>query len=339
MTRFVAALDSNVNYLRQGFFISFIFHCLILLSFWQSAIKQNYSVPNPIKITFKNSTQQIVTPPDLEPTTEAPLDTNKLSDKNFITKKEQIKRGDSPDAARVAVSQNKPDNKPINKASENIKPKKNIEPKQQAAKSQGKPQKLKTLALDSNTLFSKFGSESPQKTNPDKPLDTGLNNYRAFSRPPGSGAAIIGQAGVSDFIPNLPDGDITMLNAKADRFAVFVRRVAVRVFGSLRTVGWEQIRAIDVRSIRDFSTVHATLDKQGKLIDITLEGESGSYRFDKVLLQAAQNTQDPNPPPEAIASDGNYHFIFKSRSWVSVYSGQKGLPVERRWLLLATGLL
>ena len=53
----------------------------------------------------------------------------------------------------------------------------------------------------------------------------------------GTGAKFFGNSGSTDYLPNLPDGDITLLNTKADHFAVFVRRVAARVFAALRSSG------------------------------------------------------------------------------------------------------
>ena len=115
---------------------------------------------------------------------------------------------------------------------------------------------------------------------------------------------------------NLPDGDITLLNAKADKFAVFVRRVATQVFSQLRLSGWEHLNASDLAGLTGFSTVVAVMDKQGHFVSAAIEAGSGSGRFDAVLLQASRNgTRDGNPPAEAAATDGNIRFVFKSKSW------------------------
>ena len=337
------AQTQNHDSLKQGLLLSLGFHLILLIYFWQFTVNLDYKNPEPIKITLKEikepfkTKKQIITPPDIKPSKVEPKETNKLSDKNFIVEKEQIKRGIDPNAGPIVSGKNKP------AASQGQQTKQKKEASKQANKtSEEKVKKvdkqIKTLSLDANTLFKKY-TKTEQEAHRNK-QENQLSGYRAFSRPQGSGAAFMGQAGVSDFIPNLPDGDITLLNAKADKFAVFVRRVATRVFGALRTVGWEQVRALDIKTIREYSTVRAVLDSKGKLIDIRLEGNSGSHRFDKVLMQAAnKGAQDPNPPPDAVASDGNYHFIFKSKSWVTIYPGRRGAPVERRWLLLATGLL
>lgn len=165
-------------------------------------------------------------------------------------------------------------------------------------------------------------------------------SYQPFSRPIGSGARLLGVPGAADHLPNLPDGDITFLNAKASRFAVFVRRVALQVFSELRNSGWERLSAHDIRSLVNHSRVRAVLSPQGNLLRISLEDSSGSNRFDGVVLDAARKgSRDPHPPPDAVASDGNIHFVFESKSWVQVYPNSRGGGMfERRWLLLGTGL-
>jgi hypothetical protein len=166
-----------------------------------------------------------------------------------------------------------------------------------------------------------------------------LSSYAAFSRPPGTGATFVGSGGVSDHLPNLPDGDITLLNAKANTYAGFVRRVAVQVFAQLRSQGWEKLSMNEVRRIDDFTTIEAILSPEGRFISLRLVEGSGSSSFDSVVKQAvAGGMKDPNPPAGARAADGMIHFIFKARSWTSIGAGRSGAPSEHRWILLATGL-
>ncbi|MFN8389190.1 MAG: hypothetical protein U0136_02730 [Bdellovibrionota bacterium] len=143
--------------------------------------------------------------------------------------------------------------------------------------------------------------------------------------------------GSSDHLPEIPDGDITLLNAKADRFAVFVRRVALQVFGALRRTGWQELHYSEVRRINGFATVEAVMSRTGKLLSVTVTDSSGSTAFDGTLSRAAsEGTWDQNPPSEAAASDQKIHFVFKARTWGR--PGQGGVS-EQRWLLLGTGLL
>jgi hypothetical protein len=167
-----------------------------------------------------------------------------------------------------------------------------------------------------------------------------LSEYQAFSRPPGSGAAFLGTAGISDHLPNLPDGDITLLNAKANIYASFVRRVAIQVFTQLRSQGWEKLSAQQIRQLQGFSTIEAVLSPDGKFLRAQLIESSGSTAFDGVLnLSVQTGARDPNPPTGALAKDGLIHFIFKARSWSQIgVNRRSGAPTEQRWLLLATGL-
>jgi TonB family protein len=201
---------------------------------------------------------------------------------------------------------------------------------------------LKDLTLDRSTLDAKFGAAAKQpseRKSQSSPAQS-LSEYQAFSRPPGSGAAFLGTAGISDHLPNLPDGDITLLNAKANIYASFVRRVAVQVFTQLRAQGWERLSGQQIRQLQSFATVEAVLSKDGKFIRAQLLDSSGSDAFDSVLNLAVTNgARDPNPPPGALAKDGLIHFIFKARSWSQMgVNRRSGAPVEQRWLLLATGL-
>jgi TonB family protein len=152
-----------------------------------------------------------------------------------------------------------------------------------------------------------------------------------------SGLGALGRGGVPDYLPDIPDGEITLLNAKADRHAVFVRRVALQVFGALRKLNWAEVAHSEARRLRGFVTVHATMSGEGKLLDATIEQTSGTSVFDRVVLEAAsRGSWDQNPPGGARGADGNIHFIFKSRTWARLGGdGQR----EQRWLLLATGLL
>jgi hypothetical protein len=185
-----------------------------------------------------------------------------------------------------------------------------------------------------NTAKNAAAAPSSQSSSSD------LSKYEAFSRPPGSGATFVGSGGVSDHLPNLPDGDITLLNAKANTYAGFVRRVAVQVFAQLRSQGWEKLTMGEVRRIGDFTTIEAILSPEGRFMTMRIVEGSGSPSFDSVVKQSvAVGARDPNPPAGARASDGKIHFIFKARSWASIGAGGRaGGPSEHRWLLLATGL-
>jgi len=306
---------------------------------------------------------QIISPS--EAPQQAPLeDTTRLSDKDSRAEVEQIRRGDGggipgqpnkaapappqPPTAKAPTSKTEPSRQqePKNQT-EPRQPEKPAEPQPTQKRSSGKRDvHLKDLKLDDSTLALKFGTTPKNQAAaaaPDSSANApvkSLSEYQAFSRPPGSGAAFFGSAGISDHLPNLPDGDITLLNAKANIYASFVRRVAIQVFTQLRSQGWERLSAQQIRQLTGFATVVAILNPAGKFIRAEIIESSGSDEFDGVLhTSATKGASDPNPPPGAQAKDGNIHFIFKARSWSQIgVNRRSGAPVEQRWLLLATGL-
>ena len=163
-----------------------------------------------------------------------------------------------------------------------------------------------------------------------------LQNYVPFNRNTLS-AAFSQTPGTHDYLPNVPDGEITLLNAKANKFAVFVRRVALQVFGQLRTSSWSRLPYAEVVRLNEFATVEAVMSREGKLLRVVLNESSGSLAFDKILKDSANSgAWDQNPPAGVIAEDGNIHFVFQAKTWAR--GAQDGIT-EQRWLLLGTGLL
>ena len=339
---------------RVGLGVSVALHLAILVFILRSPVLR---IPEPtvIDVTFEvpkspNAKQQIVSPP-LEKSEKPPEKTDRVSEVDATAIKEQIRRGTEGGmpSEPSQPSQSAPEQKPAPQKSESQPQQSKPEPKPPTEK-QDTPRKaprsgeihLKDLKLDDATLAMKFGNT------PKKPLAAAnsansapdLSNYAAFSRPPGSGATFVGSGGVSDHLPNLPDGDITLLNAKANTYAGFVRRVAVQVFAQLRSQGWEKLSMSEVRRIGDFTTIEAVLSPEGRFMTMHLIEGSGSAAFDSVVkLSVSGGARDPNPPPGARASDGNIHFIFKARSWASVgVNARSGGASEHRWILLATGL-
>ena len=352
---------SHQRHQRIGIIVSLLLHCILL----SVLISSKAPIPPPlttIEVTIEppltksnRAPPQIVSPTQQPQST--PLDnTNRLSDTDSRAEVEKIKRGDGGGIPGESKSVNSPQNitqtkeDPRQKASTPAKvtPRtsetKITKPESTKSKQAPTPKdlNLKDLTLDQDTLALKFGGErKPQNQNREaNPAEQTLSDYQAFSRPPGSGAAFVGTAGINDHLPNLPDGDITLLNAKANIYASFVRRVAVQVFTQLRSQGWERLSAYEIRQLEGFATIEAVLSPDGKFIRARLIESSGSIPFDGVLNQSVNNgARDPNPPPGALAKDGLIHFIFKARSWSQMgVSRRSGAPLEQRWLLLATGL-
>lgn len=136
----------------------------------------------------------------------------------------------------------------------------------------------------------------------------------AMAPPPAENLlALPGSIGTPDVLPDIRQGNLTFLNAKANRFAPFVRRVALRVFQHLIIHQRKNLHINDVVAAQNVSTIEAKIDMQGNLKKLIIQTRSGSYAVDEGLLRACENgAWDENPPPEAIAEDGMIHFIFRS---------------------------
>jgi hypothetical protein len=148
-----------------------------------------------------------------------------------------------------------------------------------------------------------------------------------------------GSGGSLDFLPSIRDGDISMLNTKADQFAPFVRRVAVRVFETF----WIQLRRSIGRgmtdSIEEGAVVEAVMDRKGQLIDFKTKERAfnGTLATDRNLQSSVQQAFfDRNPPSGAEANDGNIHFLFEVK--VSLIA-DPGRGVVGYRALMGAGLL
>jgi hypothetical protein len=149
-----------------------------------------------------------------------------------------------------------------------------------------------------------------------------------------------GQRGSPDYLPNVRDGDLTMLNAKADRFAPFVRRVGLRVFQAFSMDFKRQISSGRVPDGRDDVQVEAVMSRDGKRLDVYLKQHDGGLSVDRVLLGnlGEQIFFDENPPAEAVAADGRIHFVFALDAVVSNDRAGGGHRRGARWVMGA-GLL
>ena len=63
-----------------------------------------------------------------------------------------------------------------------------------------------------------------------------------------------------------------MLNTKAEQFAPFVRRVAMRVFENFCMLLRRSIDARSAESVEEYAIIEAVMDKQGRLLSIQTEG-------------------------------------------------------------------
>ncbi len=334
-------------------------------------------VPETIEVELvdlpKSKAPKIIVPNSESPETKK-LVARKLAGKNSLVPKESLRKGaeegNAEQGRAIVPGAVSPINKnPVSKQRpEKLKPVKpqpkiSESAKQPVGKVLEKPKKSKPvekisphkttpkLKLDSSSLFAKLEQNklsakekqpSPQKTNPEKneKVTDRIREAKLLSAVPFqrlSQPGGLSRYGSSAHLPNIPDGQITLLNAKADRHAVFVRRVALQVFGKLKQLGWTNLSGGEINRIHGFAVVEAIMSPQGKLLGATVQDSSGLRKFDSTMLEAGEHgTWDQNPPESAKAADGNIHFIFKAKSW-SIRYGDTGR--EKRWLLMATGLL
>jgi len=316
-----------------------------------SKSKVKNQLPEPLPTPVK----QLVSPSE-SAEEQTPKNTRLESERDSSTKQESIKRGfpvpgseretekkpkpEKPDplanakldSSKAAVLTPRPAPKSVKKSSDlrlsnsDILASLTTSPSGTLASAE-KPTSLSLQELESRSLGKNQaagGSENLRK------------NYVPFGR--NNLSSIFDQApGDSDFLPNIPDGEITLLNAKANKYAVFVRRVAIQVFGQLRKSSWSRLPFEEVLRLQDFAVVEATMSREGKLLKVEIKDSSGSLTFDRLVKDsAAHGTWDQNPPKGVIADDGNIHFIFEARTWAR---GARDGMVEQRWLLLGTGLL
>lgn len=160
------------------------------------------------------------------------------------------------------------------------------------------------------------------------------------SAPPPAPGMFGGMRGSFDNLPDVAQGNLTMLNTKADRFAPFVRRVGTRVFQNLLIFQRQNLEASDIIAATDIVTVHVTLDTNGKLKSFEVEDHSGSMAVDQTLLDALRQAAfDDNPPKAAANAAGEYEFIFQAQLLAGVGPGPRGNELRSVESRLRIGLL
>jgi hypothetical protein len=150
-----------------------------------------------------------------------------------------------------------------------------------------------------------------------------------------------GQRGTPDYLPDIRQGDFTLLNTKADRFAPFVRRVGLRVFQSFSMEFKQQIYQGNVPQGRDNVEVEAVMSPDGKRLDVYLKQRNGNLSSDRVLLGSLNDHIffDQNPPPKAVAEDGRIHFVFALNAQVWYARDENGRVSPGAHWVVGVGLL
>jgi len=256
---------------------------------------------------------QIVTPPDAGEE-KAPENARLLSDRSNTVKEEMVRHGEPP----AGESETKPPGPPppVSKAKPEPPappapaPKADIEKARPATRVAALP-KLDQLLPSAGDLLREGLSRSAA------PTAAPVQQARAAPASRdllGGGHATFGnRPGISDYLPTIREGDITLLNTKAELFAPFVRRVAARVFQHLDMRLRQAASGGATGAGREYAVVEAIMSKSGQLVSAhVVERQSNStLGADRELLSVTQPDIffDANPPPGAEANDGNIHFV------------------------------
>lgn len=272
--------------------------------------------------------RQLVSPPDAGEEKE-PENARLLSDRNNTVKEETVHRAEpaagDPDAKPAPPPQEQP--KVAKAEPAPAAPKPQAPPKPQAAPRPPSAResthtqvaslpKLDQLLPPAGDLINEGlvkPQEAPPAPAPQQQASVQRNDLLRHGDPWRSGGA---RGGSLDFLPSVREGDITMLNTKAEQFAPFVRRVAVRVFENFRILLRRSIDARGAESVEEYATIEAIMDKQGRLLSIQARDRStnAALATDRNLQAATrEGFFDRNPPPGAEGSDGNIHFLFDAR--------------------------
>jgi hypothetical protein len=279
---------------------------------------------------IKNSEKQIVSPSDIKESKETP-ETNLLSDKNTLVEKQSLKKGDLPEA------------KPLKKTSESVSSKINLKNQQtikdKKSTSKQKDNKNEANLVDRKKILNSILESTQYEINKDIQNSNlkSSNMEKQISQEEQENRlnSLAGISGNPDLLKGIPDGEVTLLNAKADRFAVFVRRVALQVFSNLRNSNWYEIGNLSQGLQTEEITVRAILDKNGKFESFEMLESSKVEIFDKALKRSvSKGAWDRNPPQAALTPEGKINFIFKAKAWVNGSPNGR----SRQWIQLATGL-
>lgn len=261
--------------------------------------------------------EQVVAPPDAG-RNEVPPDTRLKSERDVTVDEQQVKRGDpkpgesAPDTAAAPEPKAKP--KP---------PAPKPPPARNRPQQPGRQQRQQVAALPSldrllpNAVkLAQEGYGQPPAAEPESA------ERRAERRVAGGNDGLFiptGPIGTLDYLPDVREGDITLLNTKAEVFAPFVRRVAVRVFQNFWISLKKDITNASLTA-EEAIEAEAVMDPRGEMIGFTITRRSSRITLasDRRLQQACNvGFFDRNPPPGARWEDGNIHFVFAAQIQVA----------------------
>lgn len=309
----------------------------------QAPAVQAPAVPAPPPPAVPVPKKQIVSPS--EPGEEKePANTRFLSDRNNTVKEEMIHHGQpaagDPDAQQAPPARESAAKESARAKAERPRPARPVPAARPPANEElAALPKLDQLLPPAGDMI-REGIVQPHEAAPPAPAQQEASTKRTDLLRHGDPWRTGGVPGASmDFLPTVRDGDITMLNTKAEQFAPFVRRVAIRVFENFWIALRHNVQGSFAGSTQESATIEAIMDRKGQLVAVNVKDRSMSIVLatDRNLQNACQQGFfDRNPPSGAEANDGNIHFIFEARVAISVDPHGRG-PMGGA--LLSAGLL
>lgn len=247
--------------------------------------------------------QQIVSPPDAGEEIPPPPDTRLLSDRDNTVAEQMVRRGEPAQQEGEEAQEPEP-------------------PAPAAAKKEGDGGGTEQLAAlpnldqllpDALKLAEEGYGESPgnQGVQQEAKMETEERPPRRFDN---VWLPTSKDIGTLDFLPDVREGDITLLNTKAELFAPFVRRVAVRVFQNLLILLRRELPNL-AGTAEETVAMEAVMTPDGDLASLTIKDRSSdlSIGSGRMLQQACrQGFFDRNPPAGAESDDGQIHFLLQT---------------------------
>jgi hypothetical protein len=290
--------------------------------------------PEPPQRKLPVPEQQIVSPSD-EGKNEAPPDTRLLSDRDNRVDQQMVKRGNPAPGESAPGEKPKPAPPPVKQgkpADTRSGGQTNREPPPRVASLPG----LDRLMPDALRLAEEgYGKDAPAPAG-EQMAQNDLQHRLQSHGADGLWIPSSGPTGTLDFLPDVREGDITLLNTKAEVFAPFVRRVAIRVFQNFLILLKHDLFASGLPTAEQVEA-EVVMDPSGEMAGFNINQRSAriSLASDRRLQQACnEGFFDRNPPPGARAKDGRIHFIFRSAI--------ESQPTPRGpafWVQLEAGLL
>jgi hypothetical protein len=131
---------------------------------------------------------------------------------------------------------------------------------------------------------------------------------------PGRTPPAEGQAADPQSTSEVHEDDVVLLNTRAEEFAPFVRRVAMRVFQNVvSSLKHDLGRSTPLGS--ETVEAEAVMSSAGEKVScrVTQRPESVVFGSDVRLQEACDVAfHDQAPPSAAVAADGNIHFVFRT---------------------------